>query len=217
MFDFITLDYETEKIEARPRFPPKPVGLSVKWPGKKSRYYAWAHLTDNNCTYDVALRALKEAWACGLPLVFHNAKFDLAVACEKMGMKMPHWSRIHDTMFLLFLDDPYSPSIGLKPSANRYLGMAPTEQEAVHDWLMQNKRELGIGAQEKSMGKYIWMAPGTLVAEYAKGDTDRTAALFKLLYKKVVLERGMGDSYDLERELLPILLENEQEGIRVVL
>ena len=140
--------------------------------------------------------------------------FDYAVATEKMGLPELPWERLHDTLFLLFLENPYNASLALKPSAQLYLNMPPEEQDAVHDWLMEHKRELGIGAQEKAMGKYIALAPGDLVGKYAIGDVVRTRKLFDLLYPRIV-ERGMLPAYDVERELMPILLANEQEGVRV--
>jgi DNA polymerase-1 len=205
------IDFESHEILPRPQFPPEPCGVAIKWPGKKSKYYAWAHLTDNNCSFDEAVRALKEIWYSGLPLGFHNAPFDVSVAVEKLGLKMLEWDMINDTMILLFLDNPYSQSLALKPSANAYLGMPPFEQEAVHDWLRAHRKELGIRGE--NMGKYIWMAPGKLVTPYACGDTDRTSKLFHLLYQRVC-DRGMKKAYDTEREVMPILLRNERDGIR---
>ena len=210
--EIVTVDIESHEITARPEFPPIPVGVSIKWPGKKSKYYAWAHRTDNNCTLQDAVRALKEVWASRYNLCFWNAKFDLSVITERMDFKMPPWDRIDDGLFLAFLDDPYSQSLALKPSADKYLGLPPHEQEAVHDWLRAHRKELGIRGE--NMGKYIWMAPGKLVEPYAIGDTDRTEKLFKLLYQRIC-DRGMKEAYDTEREVMPILLRNEQAGVRV--
>jgi DNA polymerase I-like protein with 3'-5' exonuclease and polymerase domains len=55
--------------------------------------------------------------------------------------------------------------------------------------------------------------PGALAGRYAEGDTDRTLALFNDLWP-VIQDVGMGPAYDTERELMPILLQNELEGIR---
>ena len=214
MFPVVTCDYESDQIFSRPRYPPKPCGVAIKWPGKKGRYYAWGHPTENNCTYDDGLRALREVWASAYPILWQNGKFDMAIATEVMGLPMLPWHRLHDSMFLIFLADPSAKSFGLKQSAERLLNWPPEERDAVHDWLMEHKKELGIAAQETNMGKYIALAPGKLVGEYAIGDVDRTEALFNLLYPLVV-EKGMLPAYDVERELMPILLANEQEGMRV--
>ena len=102
----ITIDFETLKITNRPVYPPVPVGVSIKRYKKPARYYAWGHLTNNNATWGEARHALEEVWGNPEGLLFQNGKFDIDVAEVHMGLKCPKWDRIHDTMFLLFLDDP---------------------------------------------------------------------------------------------------------------
>lgn len=207
-----TIDFESDQILPRPSYPPRPAGVAIKWPGRKGRYYAWGHPTENNCTFEEGHNALWEIWNSGLPLLFHHGKFDISIATEKMGLPMLSWEQFHDSMFLTFLHDPYSP-MALKPAAEKYLDMPPEERDAVHDWLSAHKKELGIASQEKNMGKYIAKAPGKLVAKYAVGDVDRAEGLFQFLYPQVC-DLGMKRAYDVEREIMPILLENEQNGIR---
>ena len=79
--DCVTLDFETERIENRPHYPPKPVGLAVRYPSGDSEYFAWDHPTDNNTTRDnVRWFLIDEVWHSDVPILFFNAKFDLAVA-----------------------------------------------------------------------------------------------------------------------------------------
>jgi len=218
----IVIDFETEPIQQRPAYPPKPVGFSIKRPGdRKSTYYAWGHPTENNCTFNEAQQILLDAWEHHDGLLFHNAKFDYDVAMEWMGCAELPWQNIHDTMFLLFLHDPHAPNLQLKPSAERLLGMAPTEQADVEKWVRTNLekqvREEKKAAGDDSpfqWGAYIGSAPGGLVGKYADGDVIRTEKLFKLLYP-LVQQAGMLPAYDRERELMPILLRNEQEGVCV--
>lgn len=205
----ITIDFESEAIQSRPQYPPKPVGVAIKWPGKKARYYAWGHPIKNNCTYDDAQRALSEVWDSGLQVLCHNAKFDLDVAETHFGLPALPWDRVHDTLFILFLKDPHAASLSLKPSAERILGMPPEERDAVKDWLVEHKV---IGSNE-NVGAHICKAPGDLVGRYANGDVDRTLKLFLKLYP--TLDQGMRQAYDRERRLLPILLRNERQGLRV--
>ena len=222
--DFYTIDFETFKISPRPLFPPEPVSVAIKRKGKKARFYSWGHVSGgNNTTYEVARAALQKVWDSGLPLLFQNAKFDVSVAVEKMGLPMLPWRRINDTMYLLFLNDPYSQNFSLKPSAERYLGMPPEEQDAVRNWLLEHKHGLKVEYDititdckrgDTAPGAYIAFAPGDIVEPYCIGDVVRTEKLFDLLYP-AILERGMKEAYDTQRELMPILLENEQEGICV--
>lgn len=230
-----TIDFETAGIERRPKYPPIPVGVSILKPGqKKSRYYAWGHPQENNCSKEEARNALREVWDSGDGILCHNSKFDLDVAETHFQLPLPRWERIHDSMFLLFLDNPYSPDFKLKAAAKRLLGMEPEERDAVKDWILVNVPEMQKGYPWPKVdrwghkidrtkpkrypfmhwGYYICRAPGNLVGKYADGDVVRTAALFNHLYPSIV-ERGMLPAYDRERKLLPILLRNEREGVRL--
>lgn len=207
----ITIDFETEGIERRPAYPPKPVGFSIKQLGeKKFTYYAWGHPTQNNCTKEQAKRVLLSAWRSGEPLLFQNGKFDVDVAEEHMDAPKIEWHRIHDTLYLIAFHDPYAPSFSLKPSAERILGIKPKERDELRDWILEN-----VPAAKKSdWGKYICKAPGALVGKYADGDGLRTEKLFIKLYREIS-DRGMLPAYDRERQLMPIMLENERQGVRM--
>lgn len=215
----VTIDFETFGIEARPKYPPRPVGVSIKIQGGRSKYYAFNHPTKNNCTEAQAKAALKKVWNNKDGLLFQNGKFDIDVAMEHWGFPMPKWNKIHDTMFLLFLDDPNQRDLGLKPAAERLLGEPPEEQDALCDWLLEHQPIpfIKISKSKKSdhyFGKYIAYTPGDLCGKYARGDTDRTYNIFKLLYPTIV-ERDMHDAYDRERRLMPILLDMERRGVPV--
>ena len=207
----VTIDFETTAVAPRPEFPPRPVGVAIKLPGAPARYYGWGHPTNNTASFQDAVHALEEAINTGLPVVAHNTKFDLAVLEERMGIALPPAARLHDTMILAHLSNPYEPSFALKPLADKHLGMPPTERDAVQAWLIENGV---VRSTDKQWGAYISMAPGDLVGAYAIGDVDRTEALFHKLYADVEA-RAMLDAYDRERFLIPVLHANEKHGVRV--
>lgn len=208
-----TLDFETGGIESRPDYPPKPVGFSLIKPGSsKAVYYGWGHPAENNCSLEDAQRILAEVWRAKEPVLCHNAKFDIDVAQTHMGVGFISWERVHDTQYLLFLDDPHAMSLALKPSAERLLGLKPDERDAVQDWVLAHVPE--AAKKKSSWGAYICRAPGKLVGKYANGDTQRTLQLFKHLYPRIV-EGGMLQAYDRERQLMPIFLDNERQGLRI--
>ena len=230
-----TLDFETEPIRPRPSYPPKPVGFSLMLPGEeKSTYYAWGHPTKNNCTFAKAQQVLKKLWKSKTPILFHNAKFDVDVAETHMGVGPLPWHKIQDSMFLMFLADPHSLTLALKPAADKWLNMPPTEQDAVKDWLFANQQSLrdqgllpadvelsnAIGRAEsesgepRNWGAWICLAPGDLVGEYADGDVIRTRRLYDMMGDHCEAE-GMMEAYDRECALVPLLLANEREGVRV--
>ena len=158
------------------------------------------------------MRVLADAWRGREPLLFHNGKFDVDVAETHCGMPRLTWDRIHDTLFLVFLQNPHADNLGLKPSAQRLLGVRPEEQDKVRNWILAN-----VPAAKKkpsSAGAYICRAPGKLVGDYANGDVVRTERLFKLLYDDIV-SRGMLGAYQREQRLMPVLLNTERIGIRV--
>ena len=64
----IVADFETKGIEARPKYPPKPVSLALKWPDQRDyKLMAWGHgdgsrAAGNNCTEKEARASLKCAY-----------------------------------------------------------------------------------------------------------------------------------------------------------
>lgn len=223
----VTIDYETERIEPRPKYPPEPVGVAIHAHGTPPRYLAWGHPSGNNCSKADAQEILHQIHEDPYARVlFHNAAFDLAVSVERMGLPMLHWHRVHDTMFLLFLHDPHMKSMGLKPASEAILGWPAEEQDAVHEWIYANRKAILAqygGPDDKitraksgpnSPAAWISKAPGDLVGRYAVGDVLRTVALFEHLHPQIVA-LGMEAAYDRERRLLPILMENERIGLRV--
>jgi DNA polymerase I-like protein with 3'-5' exonuclease and polymerase domains len=196
-----------------------PVSVSIKRQGEPARSYAWGHLEGNNCTWGEARQALIDAYANPDGILCQNGKFDVDVAEVHMDLPVPPWTDVHDTMFLLFLDDPHQAELGLKPSAERLLGAAPDERDEVVEWLVANQPVPGVKVSKSKQSdhyamKYLPYAPGDLVGTYANGDVDRTEDLFHLLYPKTV-ERGMLEAYERERRLMPILLRMERRGIPV--
>lgn len=215
----VTIDFETMGIEGRPKYPPIPVGVSIKYPGKKAKYWAFGHPTGNNCSFGEARSELAKAWAHKDGILCQNAKFDVDVAESHFGFSPLPWDKVHDTLFLLFLDDPHQIELGLKPSAERLLGLPPEEQDAVGEWLIANQPVPGVRISRSKQsdhyfGRYISLAPGDLVGKYANGDVERTEAIFNTLWQKT-LDREMLAPYDRERQLAPILLQMERRGVPV--
>lgn len=224
----ITLDFETDGIVGNPIVnPPKPCGVAVWVPGEAPVYLHWGHPqfevgdpkypegSKHNVSFQTAHEYLQRIRDSGSDVLFHNAGFDISVLnhsfCNARWSWLDNsWRRVHDTMYLLFLSDPYSLTLSLKPSAERYLGKAPTEREELYDWIMKYT----ACPSRKEAGGWISKAPGELVAKYAIGDVVRTRELFDLLHKKIVVD-GMEAAYDRERRIFPTLLESTRRGIRI--
>jgi DNA polymerase I-like protein with 3'-5' exonuclease and polymerase domains len=214
----ITIDFETFPIEPRPDYPPDPVGVAIQRKGGgRGKYLAWGHPSGNNTTKAKAVRELRQYWRGSEPLLFHNAPFDIAVAEERLGLRQPPWHRIHDTLSLLFLNDPRAPDYHLKESAERILGRRPAQRDLLSEWILKHQPVPGLRITPKTAGlpaKFVAYVPGTIAAAYAIGDVSRTLHIFNKLYS-VIKANDMTEPYDRERRLLPAILKNERRGVRV--
>ncbi len=210
----IVIDFETEAIVGNPNVSaPKPVGVSIYEPGKGDpEYLAWGHPSENNSTYDKAKARLAKAVNSKHDLLFHNAKFDLAVLAQHFKMRVADPLRVYDTQYDIFLTDPYAESMSLKPSAERLLGVPPDEADDLREWLLTHVPEARQRPSE--WGAHICKAPGELVGRYANGDVLRTWWLYEKQHT-IVNEKNMMAAYRREQRLLPILSQSERHGIRV--
>lgn len=205
-----TLDFETESIAGNTSWrPPKPVGFALKHNDGPSEYLRWGHPIGNNTDWEGGKRVFAAAYTSGEPLLFHHSKFDCAVAATWFDLPMPDCLLIHDTMYLIFLHDPYSPNLKLKPNAERLLNIAPDAQDKLEEWIRRNIE----GANNKDWAAHISLAPGELTGEYACQDTDMTYEIFKLLYPTIE-GQGMLEAYQREQRLMPILYRSEKKGVR---
>ena len=213
-FDHVVVDFETKPILTGSGLAPAPVGVSILVPGEHNVYLSWGHPGENNSTYEFARRALASVW--DRPLVFHNCKFDIGVAMQHMDLPWP--KRYDDTMFLLYLYEPLSNDLGLKPSSERLLGLPPDEKDAVYEWLRANFKGPFLAdhkmVTKKNAGAYISYAPYEIVAPYAMGDTSRTRELFGLLRPKISAME-MDEAYARELKIARIGYDMERVGVRV--
>lgn len=200
------VDFETEPIEPRPGYPPKPVSVAIWEPGRKPEFWAWGHPSENNCTKTQAACRLREVWRSRDGLLFHNAAFDLDVAETFFGLKFPAWDRIYDTMFSLFLADPNARALDLKTAAEVYLDWPVEDQEELRAFLVEHVPELR--RRPNQWEKYLYKLPGDMAATRGVGDVRRTVALHDAFFEP-------SEAYDRERRLLPKIVAMERRGVPV--
>lgn len=208
--EVIVADFETHGIEPRPNYPPKPVSLALQWPGRKPMAMSWGHPTGNNCTEKEARAEYKKAQQSKYPMLFQFGMFDQDVAEEHWELPLLDWRQYHDTMFLIFYDNPHAPTLALKPTAERLLGIPPEEQDRMKEWILANVPEAKRKPSE--YGAYIWKCPYSIVKPYHVGDLSRTLKLFNYLWPKMEAQ-GMLEAYERDRKLMPILLRNARQGM----
>lgn len=205
-----TIDFETEGITDNTSWhPPKPVGVALKHDGAPSYYLGWGHPIENNTDWQRGYEAVGQVLTSGEPILCHNAKFDLSVSAYWYDLPWPADLDIHDTMFLIFLNDPYSPNLKLKPNAEVLLNMLPEAQDRLEAWIRANVE----GGNNKEWAAHISLAPGELVGEYACQDVDMTYELYRLLMPTIEGQH-MVEAYQREQKLMPILYRSEKKGVR---
>jgi DNA polymerase I len=209
----VFLDFETEGIEARPKYPPKPVGLAIFDPEGKypNGYLAFDHLHGNNSTWDEVSEILTNIYASNREICFHNAMFDLDVIETHFGLAIPTANRLHDTLILAFLHDPHVRSLSLKDLVVTWNLATPDERDELKEWITTHVPE--AKKKKSTWGAYISKGPVELVGRYAEADVRLTSELYEFLISKVLPDQQV--AYIREMELIPVLLENSRLGVRV--
>ena len=133
--------------------------------------------------------------------IFHNASYDvgwlLANGFEVNG-------KIVDTMVAAALIDENRWSFSLNACAKDYLGEIKNET-----FLKEKAKEWGIDPKQD-----LWKMPAGYVGFYAEQDAALTLKLWQR-FKSEIQQQSINDVWEMEMELLPILIKMRQTGIRV--
>lgn len=205
------LDFETQAIEDKPKYPPEPVGVAILLPRERiGTYLSWGHPSGNTTTKAAARKVLADV-VREHPVCFHNAAFDLSVLTEKMGVRYP--KEYHDTLFLAYLHDPHEDALGLKELYEAYSGKGVGERDELREYILVKFKDRGATA--KNWGAFISQAPAPLVAKYAAKDVLMTRYVFQKFYPYVV-DNGMLGAYERELKMIPVIREAfDKHGIRI--
>lgn len=201
----IAIDLETKDPNMNsmgPGWPRKDgeiVGYAFAVEGWKG-YFPVAHEGGGNLDKVAVEAFVRRTLETGSTKVFHNAAYDVGwLMAQGFTIK----GRIVDTMIAAPLIDENRFSFSLNS-----LGL---------DYLMETKSEKNLREAAESFGinpkKELYKLPSMFVGEYAEQDADLTLKLwnhFKVILKKEDVEH----IFDLETELLPILIDMTYRGIR---
>jgi DNA polymerase I-like protein with 3'-5' exonuclease and polymerase domains len=202
----IAVDVETRDPNLKtfgPGWPRKDgylVGIAVAADGWQA-YLPIAHWGSGNMSKKLVLRWLQDQLNHGMPVVFHNAQYDLGwLGTEGIEVK----GQILDTMVAAPLLDENRFSYALNALGAAYLGERKAEEE-----LRRAAAQHGVDAKAE-----MWKLPPARVALYAETDARLTLQLWHVLRRELEREECL-PILDLELSLLPLVFEMRRRGVRV--
>jgi len=176
------------------------VGISVACDGFEG-YFPFGHETGFNFPKNKVVDFFKKVCASDNTKVFHNAPYDIGWL-RTLGIEVK--GKIVDTMIVAPLIDENQFYYSLNGLGREYLNEGKTEAElnaAAAEWGLDPKAEM-------------WRLPSAYVGTYATQDAVLTLKLWD--YFKVEIEKqNLWNIFDLEMELLPIIIEMKRVGVRV--
>jgi len=176
------------------------VGISVACDGFEG-YFPFGHESGFNFPKNKVVDFFKKVCASDNIKVFHNAPYDIGWL-RTLGIKVK--GKIVDTMIIAPLIDENQFYYSLNGLGREYLNEGKTEAElnaAAAEWGLDPKAEM-------------WRLPSAYVGTYATQDAVLTLKLWD--YFKVEIEKqNLWNIFDLEMELLPIIIEMKRVGVRV--
>lgn len=146
-----------------------------------------------------------------LTLVFHNATYDLGWA-RRLGAKS--WRcTVRDTGIMAPLLDEYRLSYELDALARDYLD-DKERKLSMQDVLIKKTLGLRKGATKKEVMSRLHELPPSLLHTYNIQDCRMTYGLDSVLYQ-AIQDEDLTQICTLEHELIPVLLEMRQNGVRI--
>ena len=133
--------------------------------------------------------------------IFHNASYDVGWLLVN-GFEIR--GKIVDTMIAAALINENRFSFSLNACAKDYLGEIKNET-----FLNEKAKEWGIDPKAD-----LWKLPAGYVGFYAEQDAGLTLKLWQR-FKSEITKQSLHDVWEMEMDLLPILIETRRTGIRV--
>lgn len=177
------------------------IGIAVATDGGQW-YFPVGHSMGPNLDKRMTFGWLKEV--CSDPYatyVFHNAQYDLGWLSVQ-GIYPA--GRIVDTMVAAPLLDENRFSYSLNNLLKDYLGESKSERD-----LRDAAKEFGLNPKSQ-----MHMLPAIYVGKYAEQDAGGTLRLWQHL-QRMIGEQDLHDIFQLECDLIPVLLQMRQRGVRV--
>jgi DNA polymerase I-like protein with 3'-5' exonuclease and polymerase domains len=176
------------------------VGIAVA-AGSFKGYYPVNHQGGGNLPRAKVFGWIQEVLKTDADKIFHNAQYDLGWI-RSMGWEVR--GRVVDTMIAAALIDENRYSFSLNSLGFDYLGEVKAEDE-----LKEEAAQRGLDAKAD-----LWKMPSMAVGFYAEQDAALTLKLWNY-FKPTLVKENLLKVWQLEMELLPILIQMRETGIRV--
>ena len=176
------------------------VGFAVAVEGWKG-YFPFGHLGGGNMIPEQVKKYMKSICALPCTKVFHNAQYDVGWL-EASGITVH--GPIVDTMIAAALIDENRFSYSLNALSVDYLNEIKAETE-----LREAAAAHGIDPKAE-----MWKLPAEHVGYYAEQDAELTLKLWQR-FKQEIATQSLTTVWEMEQQLLPILIKMRQRGVRV--
>jgi len=176
------------------------IGFAVATEGWQA-YYPFGHFGGGNLIKEQVMRYMYDV--CSLPCtkIFHNAQYDVGWL-KAYGIEVK--GEIVDTMIAGALIDENRYTYKLNALARDYIGELKAETD-----LVEAAKAHGVDPKQE-----MWMLPAEHVGYYAEQDARLTYLLWQR-FKHEIYKQNLETIWDLEKSLLPTLIEMRMKGIRV--
>ena len=202
----IAIDLETRDPNIKtlgpgwPRGDGEIIGYAVAADGW-SGYLPIAHEGGGNLDKRIVEKWLQKQLAAPSEKIMHNAQYDLGWL-KASGFEVNGY--IIDTMVVAALMDENRFSYSLNATCYDYINKTKSEKG-----LVEAAKEFGVDPKGE-----MYKLPAMFVGEYATADAELTLELWK--YLKIELgKQSLTTVFELERDLLPCLVDMTLRGIRV--
>ena len=176
------------------------VGFAVAVEGWQG-YFPFGHLGGGNMIPEQVKAYMKKICSLPCPKIFHNAQYDVGWL-EASGIKVN--GEIIDTMIAAALIDENRYQYSLNSLSIDYLGEIKAETD-----LKEAAAAHGVDPK-----KDMWMLPAEHVGYYAEQDARLTLLLWQR-FKQEIQTQSLSTVWELEKDLIPILIKMRQRGVRV--
>ena len=176
------------------------IGFAVATEGWQG-YYPFGHFGGGNLIKEQVLKYMSDVCALPCRKIFHNAQYDVGWL-KAYGIEVK--GEIVDTMVAGALIDENRYTYRLNALAKDYLGELKAETDL-------NEAAKAHGVDPKME---MWMLPAEHVGYYAEQDARLTYLLWQR-FKHELFKQNLKTIWELEKSLIPIVIEMRNKGIRV--